>query len=39
MVVLGRPHEHADRRRGLGVGRGVMVKRVGAVDPEQRRDG
>lgn len=38
LVILRRPHQHTDGRRGLVVCRGVPVKRVCAVHPEQRRD-
>lgn len=39
LVILSRPHQHADRRRGLVVSWGVLIKRVRVVDPEQRWDG
>lgn len=38
LVLLGRAHEHADRRRGLVVSRRVLEYCVCVVDPEQRRD-
>lgn len=37
-VILSRPHQHADRRRGLVVSGRVLVKCVCVVDPQQRRD-
>lgn len=39
LVILSRPHEHTDRRCSLVLSRRVLVKRVCAVDPEQRWDG
>lgn len=37
-AILSRPHEDADGRSCLGVGRGVLVKRVRVVNPKQRWD-
>lgn len=37
-MILSRPHQHADGRRSLLVSRGVLVKCVCVVDPEQRWD-
>lgn len=37
--ILSRPHKHTNRRRALVFSRGVLVKCVCVVDPEQRWDG